>query len=180
MNDPTSRVVLGYHGCTAAHADRLIRGDLSVADWKASANRYDWLGGGIYFWEYGSHRARAWAKDGVGVVGALIALGRCADFTDLRYIEPVAWEYESVRQGYRERGIKLPSNTGGAHNLDCLVINSFVDKARKTGDGFQTVRAAFLEGDPIFPGSMLLSETHIQIAVLDVSCIVGVFRPNFG
>jgi hypothetical protein len=36
---------------------------------------------------------------------------------------------------------------------------------------FQTVRGAFEEGRPLFPGSAIRTQSHIQIAVRDVQCI---------
>lgn len=62
--------------------------------------------------------------------------------------------------------------------LDSLVINQFLS-LMETGFGdevilFQTVRSPFEEGDPLFPGSMIRRQTHIQIAVRDRSCITPV------
>jgi hypothetical protein len=59
--------------------------------------------------------------------------------------------------------------------LDRLVINEL---ARQTDVGFQTVRSPFLEEPPAFPGSGIRKQSHIQVAVVDRSCILGVFRPN--
>jgi hypothetical protein len=65
-----------------------------------------------------------------------------------------------------------------------LVINHFMAIMEHHPDPgadtprYQTVRCAFEEGDDTFPGSMLKTETHIQVAVRDPSCILGVFRPN--
>ncbi len=42
------RTVLAYHGCDAAVAERLLRGE----PFRKSENDYDWLGAGVYFWEY--------------------------------------------------------------------------------------------------------------------------------
>ena len=54
------------------------------------------------------------------------------------------------------------------------------DVAQDQGSGpYQTVRSAFEEGEPAFPGSLIRTQTHIQIAVRDHWCIIGVFRPNF-
>ncbi len=47
------RLVIGYHGCDRTVAeDVLLRGGTL----KPSANPYDWLGKGIYFWEHGPDR----------------------------------------------------------------------------------------------------------------------------
>ncbi|MEZ6088694.1 MAG: hypothetical protein R3C05_11845 [Pirellulaceae bacterium] len=63
----------------------LIAGTHRVTDWRPSSNEYDWLGGGIYFWEFGPERARQWAKEDGEVIGALIQLGNCFDLTDPGY-----------------------------------------------------------------------------------------------
>jgi hypothetical protein len=42
-----------------------------------------------------------------------------------------------------------------------------------------TVRGAFEEGDEAFPGAASKMETHIQIAVRNRQCILGIFRPTF-
>jgi hypothetical protein len=39
------------------------------------------------------------------------------------------------------------------------------------------VRCGFSEGDPVYAGSGIFRETHIQIAVRSPACILGVFRP---
>ena len=44
--------------------------------------------------------------------------------------------------------------------------------------GFLTIRSPFLEGPPAFPRSSVREQSHIQIAVVDRSSILGVFRPN--
>jgi hypothetical protein len=176
--DRFARIAFGFHGTDPAVADRLVRGELAVADWNASTNEYDWLGRGIYFWEYAPDRARAWAGKG-GVVGAIIQLGLCLDLTDIKYTDMLARAYVELATRTRRRKKALPENRGKRRDLDCAVINYLVQEAARTsGTRFQTVRAAFLEGDPVFPGSAILRETHIQIAVRDASCIVGVFRPT--
>jgi len=53
------RTIVAYHGCDAEVAERLLRGE----PFKKSQNDYDWLGEGIYFWEYGADRAMKFARD---------------------------------------------------------------------------------------------------------------------
>lgn len=173
--DSISRIIVGYHGCDPAFAGALIDGSLSVSEWKPSRNPYDWLGEGIYFWEHAPGRAMTWGGKG-GVVGALIQLGLCLDLTEIRYTDLLATHYQSVRETYERKGLTLPRNRGKRRDLDCLVINELFDSDGK--NRFQTVRCPFLEGDPIFPGSGIRRESHIQVAVRDPACILGVFRPN--
>lgn len=179
--DRFTRIVLGYHGCDLAFAESLLSGETKVERWKASRNRYDWLGHGIYFWEHAPERARTWAeaRNKAGVVGAVIQLGQCLDFTDVDYTALLGGQYDRVRGVYGEIGRKLPANRKGHNALDCLIINDLVDKSQGADIRYQTVRCPFLEGDPAFPGSQILKESHIQVAVRDTACILGVFRPNF-
>ena len=63
-------------------------------------------------------------------------------------------------------------------DLDCAVINECVYRVGLRQHSFDTVRGAFLEGPPVYPGTTISAETHIQIAVRNLDCILGVFRPN--
>jgi hypothetical protein len=175
--DRFARVILGYHGCDPEFAEALHRGEVSLASWRPSLNPYDWLGHGIYFWEHAPERARAWGPG--GVVGAVIQLGRCLDFTDTEYTEALAKNYAALKSSYQRRRKPLPTNRGLRHELDCLVINRIIALGdHAPGRAFQTVRCPFLEGEPAFPGSGILRESHIQVSVIDTSCILGIFRPN--
>lgn len=83
----------------------------------------------------------------------------------------------------------MPCNQGGndllKRYLDCAVIQTLHkirDEVSATGnDGllppYQTVRAAFREGERLYPDMCFHEKTHIQIAVRDPSCIKGYFRP---
>src|SRR5262245_6700599 len=83
------RVVVGFHGCDAEVARKVLAGKALL---KLSANLYDWLGGGIYFWEHGPARAYEWALEQArlrgdrirepAVLGARINLGVCLDLLD--------------------------------------------------------------------------------------------------
>ena len=53
------RRVIGYHACSKEVADRLL---LEGEGFKHSTNAWDWLGHGIYFWEFGLQRAYDWAQ----------------------------------------------------------------------------------------------------------------------
>jgi hypothetical protein len=69
----------------------------------------------------------------------------------------------------------LPKNQKKRHDLDCLVINKFVNSmerfAGQQGILFQTVRGVFEEGRPLFPGSAIRSHSHVPIAVRDIRCM---------
>ncbi len=188
-----ARVVLGYHGCMEETASALLTGDKSIADWRLSENNYDWIGEGVYFWEHSPERALRWATEkaaalgnktknsrNAAVIGAVIQLGKCFDLTDIGYTKLLPQAYEQVVEVCREKGIELPANKGRdsdlkLRKLDCFVINYLLEYV---APGFQTVRASFSEGNPAFPGAKFYEQSHIQVAVRDRGCILGVYRPN--
>jgi hypothetical protein len=181
------RVVLAYHGCDAAVAERLLRGEPFVA----SENDYDWLGAGVYFWEYGMDRAWRFAHEQMrrgriaepAVVGALVQLGECFDLMDTKYTAELERAYDKLCAQFARMGTRLPDNTGATpdkklRRLDCSVLNYYLDWQTSRGDAFDTVRCGFAEGERAFPGSGILMESHIQIAVRNRACILGAFRPT--
>lgn len=175
-----SREVRGYHGCDREVADRLVSGE----PFTPSSNEWDWLGDGIYFWEHGPDRAFRWAArqsriNHPAVVGALIQLGRCLDLLDTRFTSQLRAFYARWVWLLQLRGETLPENRGKGRYLDRSVIEEFLVRAREIGIVYDTVRSAFVEGEPIYPGSGFYTETHIQVAVRNPQCIVGVFRPAF-
>jgi len=81
-----ARIIVGYHGYSDVFARKLLLGKQPIADWKASENKWDWLGSGIYFWEHSPERALRWAREMLrghrtrpAVIGAVIQLGQCFD-----------------------------------------------------------------------------------------------------
>jgi hypothetical protein len=90
-------------------------------------------------------------------------------------------KYEELARTFALGGRSLPENRGPEgkrRELDCLVINSCLQDMLRDGLVYDTVRGAFLEGAPAYPGAGFSRESHIQIAVRNSSCILGVFRPN--
>jgi hypothetical protein len=183
------RTVLGYHGCDAQVAERLLAGE----PFTPSDNDYDWLGRGVYFWEYGEDRAFRFAQDQQrrgtvqtpALVGAVLRLGNCFDLMDTRFMEDLARGYEVWASVLRERGVPLLRNTGRTpekklRRLDCAVLNWYLDRAAEQGTTWDTVRCGFVEGGPVYPGSGIFRETHVQLAVRNPHCILEVFRPTLG
>src|SRR5438105_876991 len=176
-----ARIVVGYHGCTEEFARELLLGTKAIHDWQPSTNVWDWLGHGIYFWEHSPERALRWAKEQgarkgftPAVVGAVIQLGRCFDLLNEAITQLLARSYQQLAQTFAEKGIPLPQNRGSEaklRDLDCLVINDCLDRLQAGGVQYDTVRGAFLEGDPVYPGAGFSREAHVQIAVRNPSCI---------
>jgi hypothetical protein len=180
-----ARTVYGYHGCSATTAEGVLGGAL----FKHSENAYDWLGAGVYFWEYGLDRAWRWAEehwqDEPAVVGAHIQLGNCFDLLDTRFTDILKELAPIYAESIKATGGSVPQNKGKQLKLrflDCAVVNWSLKFLEKEGQTYQSVRCAFLEGDSVYDDgagakSEIFLETHIQIAVRDHACILGTFRP---
>lgn len=180
--------VLGFHGCDKKTAEKLIGGDEFVP----SNNEYDWLGPGIYFWESNPERALEFAQEvkargpkrnpqikTPAVVGAVIDLGYCLDLTTSAGARSLVSAYEGFSESMQLAGAMLPVNGPNIwkRNLDCAVISWFHDRLKKAnGPPVDTVRAPFIEGEELFPGSAFRAKSHIQICVQKAECIKGVFR----
>lgn len=187
--------VLGFHGCD----ESVGLGVLSSRNkhLKASTNDYDWLGGGIYFWENDPERAMQFARLGTGgrvtkgkikkpfVVGAIIDLGLCCNLFDQPALQEMRRAHTAMAKLFTEFDLPMPSNGERQlmRKLDREVIE-YMHELRERVDGdkklekYQTVRAGFAEGDPLYPGTTICEQNHIQIAVRDPSCIKGYFLPR--
>ena len=180
--------IFGYHGCDRKLGEAVLAGKKTLVP---SQNGYDWLGAGIYFWENAPERALEWAKNCVSnpkrskgqikepfVLGAIIDLGLCLNLTDVGQMEILRTAYDSVKESFERDGIKLPKNTEQCRELDYLVINMAVELSKQLQYGdFDTVRGAFIEGAPIYPGAKISALTHIQVCVRNIDCIRGFFLP---
>jgi len=76
----------------------------------------------------------------------------------------------------------MPVNAGPTldkllRRLDCAVINWYLDLAEAQGVRYDTVRCGFVEGEPVYEGAGIHQHSHVQIAVRNPACVLGVFRP---
>jgi len=179
-----ARTIIGYHGCEEKFAGELLNGHIAINEWKPSRNAWDWLGHGVYFWEHSPQRALRWARENCSqpsVIGGVIQLGRCFDLMDESVTASLVDSFAEFASAIAETGQPLPDNRGAGwklRRLDCLVINDCLNRLQLQGVQYDSVRGAFLEGEPVYPGAGFFRETHIQVAVRNSSCILGVFRPN--
>src|ERR1043165_1834742 len=92
------RTVVAFHGTRKSAARSLIRGDA----FGVSENGGDWLGPGIYFWEFAPQQAWWGARRRYGadaaVVGSLVRLGRCLDLLDPSNTELLAAAHEDLQR----------------------------------------------------------------------------------
>ena len=192
--------LLCFHGTDVKTAKNIFAGNGHL---KASENDYDWLGHGIYFWEYSPQRAFEFAQEKfkwqkrtgkVAVIGAIIDPGLCFNLLDASSLGFLKTAYDALLE---ERGGTdfLPKNGQGKESwkrhLDCAVIN-MVHQIRELTQStkwieenpnklplpaYDTVRGAFWEGGPIYPNARIEKKNHVQICVRNPECIKGYFRP---
>lgn len=190
---------LGFHGCKSSVAEKLISNPGEI---KISQNKWDWLGSGFYIWENNMERALEWAKNQYGeegaVIGVVYELGTCLDLMDSACIQLLKMARKEFENDMNAIGKPLPSNKDLKsdpnkdrilRNLDCAVINYLTsttdESCRKDIQAkgyseirpFDSVRGCFNEGAKI-PGMEIYEKTHIQIAIRNLNCIKGIFRPR--
>lgn len=181
--------ILGFHGCEEELGMRILCE--AKEHLKPSEKSYDWLGSGVYFWEGSVARAWEWARiyHAEGkikkpfVLGAVIDLKRCLDMFDLGASEQAKAAHAHLQGLMDAAGKPMPENKGAtpdkpARFLDCAVMNTLHQiREDRNMPEYDSVRGAFLEGEPIYPGAGFRSHTHIQICVRNISCIKGYFKP---
>jgi hypothetical protein len=183
----TTSFILGYHGCDAKVAKKLIDGE----SFEISDNDYDRLGPGNYFWEANPQRALSFAKEvkkrepakirTAAVVGAVIELGLCLDLASEAGIKQAEAAYEALVELYTTAGTPLPKNEGGPdqllRKLDCAVISQLHEIRVAHGQApLDTVRGIFIEGNEIYPSAGFKTKTHCQVCICNPLQIKGVFR----
>ena len=185
--------ILGFHGCDETVRDAIINGQIELKD---STNKYDWLGNGVYFWEYNQDRAFKFAQElrdnprpnkpiitRPSVVGAIINLGTCLDLLDSTYLDLLKESHKILENSAARLKLQLPSNITGKgsdelmlRNLDCLVIQHLTTILSK--NRFDSVRGVFIEGEKLYPTSGFHEKNHIQICIKNPNCIKGYFLPR--
>ncbi len=133
------------------------------------------------------------------VIGAIIDLGNCLDLLDKKCLDLLRNAYIELELTLKERnayielelsleewGQELPTNTPfGANDfdfkkreLDCAVIRYALEMAADEGIYFDSVRAAFWEGEELYPTAGFKTHNHIQLCIINPDCIKGIFLPR--
>lgn len=162
------RTVVGYHGTTVELADRLVNGEA----FEESKKPYEWLGEGVYFWEYAPKQAWWWTRDlrknpEPAVVGAMIRLGNCLDLLDPANVWSLREVYDDIMSKWPV-GVPVPQNVRDKRNLDCVILNSVYSQSDGTDTPIETSRGVFVPTDKakrVWKGSWIYDEAHIQICV---------------
>lgn len=192
MYSTKSNLCIGFHGCEESRQKKLIA---DASYYKMSEEAFDWLGHGMYFWDNNEKRALQWALDkkkakkleNPAVVGAVLDLGRCFDLLDNSHIDTLKKYYELFKADIMNSGLQMPENRDHPNSkgdrilreLDCAVIeymHNTIDKNNLIS--FDSVRAVFVEGKPIYPNAGFYDKSHIQICIRNPNCIKGVFLPR--
>jgi hypothetical protein len=194
MYSRRSNLILGYHGLDESIGRRIIAGEDQLLP---SENDYDWLGHGIYFWENSLVRAQQWAKKQSQrkdtsvkkpfAIGATIDLGNCLDLLDQQWLDYVGDAYTYMIEDLRSENKEIPENLPWNRDdidfknrkLDCAVILYAIQLAKEQGQPFDSVRAAFWEGEDLYPNAGFKQHNHIQISIINPECIRGIFLPKY-
>ncbi|MBC8072951.1 MAG: hypothetical protein IAG13_31805 [Deltaproteobacteria bacterium] len=163
------RTVIGSHGTRRDTAEALVRG----TSFKGSENDDDWLGHGIYFWEYAPQQAWWWAQHRYGpgqgaVVGAMIRLGQCLDFLDPRNGTLLDKAHDEVRETFSQAGISLPENANNHKYRDCIVFKYLYKTLEDAGRDVDACRAVFVPTsgrDRYWTRSGVFRGSHIQLCI---------------
>jgi hypothetical protein len=180
--------VIGFHSCDREVGMKIINGDDILIP---SKNKWDWLGGGIYFWEQNPERALSYAIDCSEkkqkfngdiktpfVIGAIIELGNCLNLVAPNSADVIREAHDALEIVTKEAGKIMPVNDGSNRKLDCAVIQHVhaVTKLQNRNP-YDTIRSPFHEGDKIYPESNFTENLHIEICVINHNMIKGYFLP---
>jgi hypothetical protein len=165
---------IGFHGTSRDAVAHLLARDIRPSD-----QHFEWLGTGLYLWQDSPWRAQQWAEARYGadaaVVVARVDLEGCLDLLNPSWQVKVAdadfeFAFECITSG-----VPIPVNTDhGNHARDAATINFYCDRVAADGGLVRSVRAIFEEGEPIFEASKIRSQSHVQIAVRDLTAILQI------
>jgi len=196
----TGQLVFAYHGCDVTLRDDLVSG--RITELKPSANKYDWLGAGAYFFENDYKRALMFASAAQAnptkrftkqpiatpaVVGAVLQLDFILDMTTQEGIEEYCLAYEAMVEYLTDNGLPEPKNSKPNDNDEDIIVRqldsdvfNFMHQIREKTDQrmFQAVRSAFPQGEEVAPSSAFKRSSHIQIALRENSCVRAWFLPS--
>lgn len=181
------RTVIGYHGTRLSVAKQIV--DLT-GSFQKSSNPHDWLGTGVYFWEYAPKQAWLWAEqlrkkrhwtEPTAVVASMIRLGNCFDLLDPDNIRELESYHRKFSNGAAEAGTRVPKNYNTRKYLDRAVFEFTYATLEDRGEPVDTCRAVYVPTNTALDGknsrvwtrSWITRTSHIQLCVRKESCILG-------
>jgi len=181
--------VFGFHSCDREVGLAILNGEM---DLNASNNIWDWLGGGIYFWEQNPGRALAYAEECAAkkqyfagdikipfVIGAIINLGNCLNLMEAESTPVLETAYSGLLQTTAKAEIKMPVNKDANRALDCAVIQ-YLHQSNLENEiaPYDTIRSSFDEGEKVYEGSTFTKRLHIEVCVINPAMILGYYLPR--
>lgn len=184
---------IGFHGCERKEGMRLLTEPNTLSP---STRNHEWLGHGFYVWENNIERALDWAKNHRPnpykepfVIGVVYTLGNCMDLTDKHFIDLLSDDYPRFVEDLKWIRAPIPQNTnpdgspnprGLLRKLDCSLIEHLhaTNEAFDPMNNYDTVRGAFSEGIPAYPGTQFGKKDHIQVCIRNENCVKGFFLPR--
>jgi hypothetical protein len=194
--DDYHRTVIGYHGTNLSSALRIVN---RIEGFRWSRRNFDWLGHGIYFWEYAPEQAMKFAQirkrqfqkkpdptleerkkatEPIAVVASMIRLGFCFDLLDpfnVKFLEDL---FEDYRESKEIEGETLPKNNRRWRKLDCAVLEYAYQAISESADrpSVDTARGVYVPtggNTRIWKSSWISRDTHIQLSVRNPASILG-------
>ena len=194
--DDYHRTVIGYHGTGLSAALRVVN---RIDGFTPSERDHDWLGKGVYFWEYAPKQALAWARlrqrqyakkaiktadderrttEPLAVVACMIRLGFCLDLTEPENIRTMQDIFNDYKANLELAGESLPTNTRQYRRLDRAVFEYAYTFLQNTDpiSKVDTARGVYVptkKANRLWEGSWISRDTHIQLCVRSPASILG-------
>ncbi len=150
--DDYHRTIVGYHGTRLSTALGIVN---RTRRFRVSQNRDDWLGHGVYFWEYAPQQAYWWAErrrkrqkwdEPIAILGSMIRLGFCFDLLDPYNVTYLREIYDAYRAAEAAAGRAIRENANHYKYLDCAVFQyayAVVENSEGQSSVDQRVRSTF-------------------------------------
>ncbi len=179
------RTVVGYHGTQRSVAEKIV---LRTESLQAYHRPHDWMGGGVYYWEYGPkeawrfaevrRRQRGWAEP-VAVVASMIRLGFCFDLLDPDNAKDLKSFHDDFLESQQALGLTPPANKRRWKYLDNAVFEyayaAIEAENEKSGTPVRvdTCRGVHVRSGRLWKESWVQHGANIQILVRNPECILG-------
>jgi hypothetical protein len=79
---------------------------------------------------------------------------------------------------YQSDGQLLPTQNpenSKAHRLDCAFLNYSVKFLASLGQTVESIRASFMEGERLFPGSAIFDLAHVQVVIRNPKLVQALY-----
>ena len=163
---------------------RVVSGEISIL---RSENEFDWLGNGIYYWEYAPKQAWAWADrkrknehwprdEEVAVVASMIRLGFCFDLLDPDNTHEIKACYREYLIFCERLGQEPRKNYQHRKYLDCAVFQLAYAAFKRDGIQVDSSRSVYVPTGPrrrAWKSSSVSEDAHIQLCIRNDDCILG-------